>query len=122
MGKVSDEVKEQEYAECDVFVSPSLYESFGIIFIEAMRYAKPVIGCKAGGMQEVIADGETGLLCKPGDAADFERCLDRLLSDATLREKMGKAGLERLSQKFTETAMCKRCEEIYRDMLQNRRI
>ena len=116
-GKISDEQKEQEFADCDVFVSPSLYESFGIIFIETMRYAKPVIGCKAGGMQEVIADGETGLLCQPGDADSFRECLDRLLSDAALRRKLGEAGLARLNEMFSEETMCRRCEEIYREMI-----
>ena len=117
LGKISDEQKEQEFADCDVFVSPSLYESFGIIFIEAMRYAKPVIGCKTGGMQEVIADGETGLLCRPGDADSFRECLDRLLSDAALRRKLGEAGLARLNEMFSEETMCRRCEEIYREMI-----
>lgn len=81
-----------------------------------MRYAKPVIGCRAGGMQEIIADGETGLLCRPGDASDFEQCLDQLLSNADIREKMGTAGLARLQEYFSETAMCQKCESIYREM------
>ena len=117
MGKVSDEVKEQEFADCDVFVSPSLYESFGIIFIEAMRYAKPVIGCRVGGMQEVIADEQTGLLCQPGDAQSFQACLDRLLADEALRRKLGSAGRERLLAMFTEEKTCEGSEAIYREMI-----
>lgn len=116
MGKISDSKKEQEYADCDIFISPSLYESFGIIFIEAMRYAKPVIGCRVGGMQEVIVDGETGLLCQPGDVVDFERCLDKMLRDVHLRERMGNAGRVRLYEFFSESVMCQRCESIYREM------
>lgn len=119
LGKISDEQKEQEFADCDVFVSPSLYESFGIIFIEAMRYAKPVIGCKVGGMQEVIADNETGLLCQPNDADSFCECLDKLLADESLRKKMGKSGQKRLIEMFSEDTMCRQCEEIYREIINN---
>lgn len=119
LGKISDQDKEQEFADCDVFVSPSLYESFGIIFIEAMRYAKPVIGCNVGGMKEVISNGETGLLCEPGNAESFATCLDKLLRDASLRYTMGRAGLERLNRMFTEETMCDGALEIYREMIEN---
>ncbi len=121
MGKISEEQKEQEYADCDVFVSPSLYESFGIIFVEAMRHGKPVIGCNAGGMREVIEDGVTGLLCEPEDPVSFEKCLDRLLSDAKLRASMGKAGLERMHRMFTDAVMCEQCEKIYRETMRGYR-
>ena len=118
LGKISDEEKEQEFADCDVFVSPSLYESFGIIFIEAMRYAKPVIGCNVGGMKEVISNGETGFLCEPGSAESFATCLDKLLKDASLRHTMGQAGLERLNRMFTEETMCDGALEIYQEMIE----
>ena len=121
MGRISEEEKEQEFADCDIFVSPSLYESFGIIFIEAMRYGKPVIGCRSGGMPEVIGDGEAGLLCEPGDASDFERCLDILLADAVLREKLGEQGRQRQRRLFSEESMCRGSVEIYRKMIQNGR-
>lgn len=48
LGQVNNDIKNQEYADCDIFLAPSLYESFGIILIEAMSAAKPVIGCKIG--------------------------------------------------------------------------
>ena len=118
LGKISDEEKEQEFADCDVFVSPSLYESFGIIFIEAMRYAKPVIGCHVGGMKEVVANGETGLLCEPGNAQSFADCLERLIKDEMLRHMMGQAGLERLHRMFTEETMCEGALKIYREMIE----
>jgi glycosyltransferase involved in cell wall biosynthesis len=64
-GEVSDERLQQLYQDCDLFVAPSLYESFGLVYLEAMNYAKPVIGCSAGGVPEVIADGVTGRLVPP---------------------------------------------------------
>lgn len=117
LGKITDEEKEQEFADCDVFVSPSLYESFGIIFLEAMRYGKPVIGCKIGGMQEVISENETGLLSIPNDSNSFASCLDRLLADTSLRKKMGKAGRRRYEEMFTDKKMSIDCEKIYRRII-----
>ena len=117
LGKISDDGREQEFADCDIFVSPSLYESFGIIFIEAMRYGKPVIGGKVGGMQEIIVDGETGLLSVPGDTQSFQGCLDRLLQDASLRERMGEAGRKRLETVFTDQIMCEESIRIYREVI-----
>jgi glycosyltransferase involved in cell wall biosynthesis len=54
-GKLSDEEKNYLYSQCDVLVAPSRYESFGLIFLEAMRYGKPTIGTDVGGVPEVVA-------------------------------------------------------------------
>ena len=54
------------YRACDIFVAPSQFKSFGLILLEAMMFAKPVIGCRAGGMVEVVEHGEFGLLAEPG--------------------------------------------------------
>ena len=70
-GEVENEILRSFYANCDLFVSPSRYESFGLVFVEAMMYAKPVVGCSVGGMIDVIADGETGLLATPENANPY---------------------------------------------------
>lgn len=93
------------YKSCDVFVAPSRYESFGIVFVEAMMFAKPVIGCRAGGMLEIIVDGETGLLAEPGDAASLRDTLTRLIFDADLRARMGRAGRLRYETQFEKVRM-----------------
>ena len=64
-GRVSETQLEELYRQCDVFVAPSRYESFGLIYLEAMRHAKPVVACDAGGIPEVVTDGVTGLLAPP---------------------------------------------------------
>lgn len=117
LGKVSDEVKEQEFADCDLFISPSLYESFGIIFIEAMRHSKPVIGCNVGGMKEVIANEETGLLCEPADAESLKRCIEKMLDNQGLRLKMGQAGKDRFEKMFCEDVMCDGAVKIYEQII-----
>jgi glycosyltransferase involved in cell wall biosynthesis/GT2 family glycosyltransferase len=116
-GEVSDEKLEAYLAQCDIFVAPSRYESFGLVFLEAMMFGKPVIGCRAGGMAEVIEEGVTGLLAEPGDTTSLESALEVLLSDAGKREAFGKAGRERYLQHYTREKLTDRTLEFYRQVL-----
>src|SRR5262249_33699930 len=65
-GRVEEHELREFYRDCDIFVAPSRYESFGLVFLEALMFGKPVIGCDAGGGPEVVTDGETGYLVAPG--------------------------------------------------------
>ena len=67
LGRVSEGEKNALIGHCDIFAAPSLYESFGIVFLEAMRLGKPVIGSRVGGIPEIVLEGETGLLVPPLD-------------------------------------------------------
>jgi glycosyltransferase involved in cell wall biosynthesis len=80
------------YEAADVFVMPSRQEGFGIVFLEAMAAAKPVVGAACGGATEVISDGETGYLVNYGDVPALESRLAALLGDDGLRRQMGEAG------------------------------
>ncbi len=104
-GEVDDTALRGFYAACDIFAAPSRFESFGLIFVEAMMFARPTIGCRAGGMPEVIAEGETGLLAEPGDVASLQHCLASLLADPALRARLGEAGRRRYEQYFTPERM-----------------
>ncbi len=118
-GAVSEEALQQHYHQCDLFVAPSLYESFGLIYLEAMNYGKPVIGCMAGGIPEVVEHGVTGLLVEPeAPAALAEAMLTLLLSPQKLYE-MGVAGRQRLVQKFTHIEMARQFTAVYRQMIRN---
>jgi phosphatidylinositol alpha-1,6-mannosyltransferase len=75
-------------------------ESFGMVFIEANATAKPVIGGRSGGTAQSIAEGETGLLCDPGNASQAAAQLLLLLRNSDLRARMGNAGLARARQNF----------------------
>ncbi len=96
------------YRECGVFVLPSGQEGFGIVFLEAMRFARPCIGGAAGGTPEVVADGETGLLVPFGDVDALAAAIDRLLSDPKTAQRMGEAGRRRLEEQFTFTRLKER--------------
>lgn len=121
LGQVSNDMKDQEYADCDIFLAPSLYESFGIILIEAMSAAKPVIGCKIGGMQEIIEDEVTGYTIEPENAKQLYEKLVALVENEALRHKMGKNGWNRFQKMFSKKAMVENTLKIYREAVQKRK-
>jgi phosphatidyl-myo-inositol dimannoside synthase len=100
-GRVSDELLAAFYQACDVFVLPSTREGFGIVLLEAMYYAKPCVGVRAGAIPEVIDDKTTGLLTEPGDPGALAKALVRLLTSDRLRDAMGRAGRERFEAEFS---------------------
>lgn len=104
-GEVSEEALRGFYRGCDIFVAPSRFESFGLILLEAMMFAKPVVCCRAGGMPEVVIEGETGLLAEPGDPVSLEQCLARLIDDPGLRQRLGTAGRRRYEARFMPERM-----------------
>lgn len=116
-GYVSDEDLAKLYEDCDIFVAPSRYESFGIIFIEAMAHAKPVVGTNVGGIPEIIDDGKNGLLFKNEDVQDLTQKLEKLLNDEQLRHKMGQASLRILQDKFSADGMGDKFEKFILDVI-----
>jgi len=108
------------YAACDIFVAPSLYESFGQIYLEAAAYGKPAIGCRVGGIPEVVLDEETGILVPPGDAVSLADAILRLLNDDELAKRLGDAGRRRYLESFTLEAMARRSLEVYRRVARRR--
>jgi glycosyltransferase involved in cell wall biosynthesis len=100
-GHVSREALAGFYAACDIFVLPSDKEGFGIVYLEAMAAGKPVVAARAGGVPEVVVDGETGLLVEHGNKQALIDALGGLLADADRRRCLGAAGLRRLQQHFS---------------------
>jgi glycosyltransferase involved in cell wall biosynthesis len=90
LGFASEDVKHAELARAWVLALPSLKEGWGLVVLEAAGYAVPSVGYRnAGGVAESVVDGVTGLLAD--DQPGFTQALDRLLTDARLRRKLGYA-------------------------------
>ncbi|HEV2499369.1 MAG TPA: glycosyltransferase [Terriglobia bacterium] len=121
-GAVTDKELESLLAQCDIFVAPSRYESFGLVFLEAMMFGKPVVGCRAGGMGEVIEEGFTGLLSEPGDAETLRAALDTLISDAQKRQAFGKAGRARFLAHFTRDKLIDRTLDFYQQVIRSSKL
>jgi glycosyltransferase involved in cell wall biosynthesis len=100
-GAVSDEELIDLYKGCDVFLMPSRQEGFGIVFLEAMAFKKPVIGGNHGGTPEVVLHKETGFLVEHGDVDDLARRIATLLDDPELCQRMGEAGRRRVEENYT---------------------
>lgn len=117
LGYVESRELESYFMRCDIFVAPSLYESAGFIYLEAMSYAKPVIGCKVGGVLELVKDQETGLLVPPEDPAALAKAIVILLKDNNRRSEMGMAARKHVELNFTREIMAKNTLNAYMDVL-----
>lgn len=84
-----------------IYVQPSFAEGFGLAALDAMAAGLPVVAGKAGGLPEVVVDGETGFLVTPGDSATLAARIEELIGDPALARRMGDAGRERVARHFT---------------------
>jgi glycosyltransferase involved in cell wall biosynthesis len=107
-------------AACDVFVLPSTAETFGIVLLEAMSLAKPVIACRTGGPTEIILDHESGLLVPPSDPLNLAAAIVRLLDDDALRQRLSLSGLERFRLHFTTRRMIDDVLQVYHAVIAQR--
>jgi glycogen(starch) synthase len=105
---------------CAFFVLPSRQEPLGIVNLEAMAAGKAVIASRTGGVPEIVADRETGLLLPPGDAGALAKGLRGLAEDDALRERLGAAGRVRV-RRFTWEAVASSYRKIYETALDGRR-
>ncbi len=97
------------YNNADIFVFPSLLESYGMVLLEAMSSGLPVVAFNNSAMPYTIKDGINGLLCKNKDVGDFAYNLEKLLKDDNLYKKLSNGAL----QTFTHT---KKMTDMYHDI------
>lgn len=99
--------------ESAIVVVPSLGEGFGMVALEAMERARPVIASAVGGLPEIVADGETGLVVPPADAEALADAMVVLGGDLGRAASMGAAGRERALTEFTPERCVLRIEALY---------
>jgi starch synthase len=117
----------QIISHASVFVCPSIYEPFGLINVEAMACAVPVVASAVGGVPEIVVDGETGFLVPfvpsgdafgtPAEPEAFSAAIadrvNKLLSAPTLGRAFGAAGRERVLAQFTWKAVARQTVDVY---------
>lgn len=104
-------------AGLDVFVMPSLWEGFGLVLLEAMAQALPIVGSNVSAIPEIVAHGETGLLVPPRDPDALADALRTLLRDPALMRHLGMLGEDRLEQMFGAEAMIDATAALYHEVL-----
>ena len=108
-------------ADLDVYVMPSTEpEPFGLVVLEAMAAALPVVGFGHGGVCEIVEPDVTGVLVSPGDTAALAAAIGALLDDAPRARAMGVAGRDRLDRLFTHRAYIDRFQALYRELASSR--
>ena len=107
----------QLLSHATVFVCPSLYEPLGIVNLEAMACGTAVVGTRVGGIPEVVADGETGLLVLPDDPAALAAALNTLILDPARATAMGAAGRKRAAAEFGWDAIAAQTVQLYQDLV-----
>jgi N-acetyl-alpha-D-glucosaminyl L-malate synthase BshA len=104
-------------ASADLFLLPSHSESFGLSALEALASGVPVIGTNAGGMPEVVRNGETGVLCEVGDIDGMSRAAVELLTDKKKWQAMSDFGARDARERFSLDAVVTQYEHLYETSL-----
>lgn len=118
-GWISDNELTDQYQRCSFFVLPAIYdkhgdtEGLGVVMIEAMSFAKPVIASKAGGITDVVEHGVNGLLVPPGDVSALAQAIQTLAGNTKLRMEMGKRAKKSIDERFNWDRIVKRLISLY---------
>ncbi|NQU76747.1 MAG: glycosyltransferase [Planctomycetes bacterium] len=97
----------------DILCQPSRWEGFCLAAAEAMAASLPVVASNVPGLNEVVTDGQTGILCKSGSTAQFAAALIRLAEDPTLRLRLGQTGRRHAMERFDVDQFVARHAELY---------
>jgi glycosyltransferase involved in cell wall biosynthesis len=116
-GRVPHEQVIRYLHEMDIFVVPSLQESFGVAAVEAAAAGLPVVASSVGGLPEVVVDGETGFLVPPADIEALRRRLSQLITDPALRQRMGQAGRAFVKAHYDWQVNATQMERLYQSLV-----
>ena len=100
-----------------LLVHPALMEGLGVSLLQAAAAGVPIIASRVGGIPETIDDGVTGILTPPGDGPALGQAIRALLADPSRRERLGRAGAERVRSEFGVDAMVEGNLRVYRELL-----
>lgn len=105
---------------CDLFVQPSLEEGFGLVFVEAGACQKAVVATAVGGIKDIVVNGETGFLVKPGEVGPLEKAVISLLDDPEMAQRFGAAGLDRVRKNFSLRNMSTKYHALFSAILEGK--
>jgi glycosyltransferase involved in cell wall biosynthesis len=101
-GRVGNDVLNDLYIKSDIFILPSLYEGFGLVVLEAMKYGLPVIASKVTYLPELVKDMENGILVPPKNVSKLAYAIDTLCGKPEMRKEMGVKSLKLARHAYTK--------------------
>ncbi|HEV3203119.1 MAG TPA: glycosyltransferase family 4 protein, partial [Gemmataceae bacterium] len=121
LGVLDAREKQNFFAGIDLFALPSRSDSFGLVLLEAWANGLPNIAYRAGGIADVVRDGQDGLLVPCGNINALVEGLTRLLADSELRTRLGQAGKERLPRDFRWEDKLQKVRDVYERLVRIRK-
>ena len=118
LGALSDDEKFDCYRRCAVFALPSQREGFGIVFLEANAFGKPVVGGRVGGVPDAVVHGETGLLVDPRSDSEVAEAIIRLLKNPDEARRLGDNGRRRVENELTWKQSARKFRSVIRGVLE----
>lgn len=116
-GKLSDSEVDQCFRQATLFVAPSRFESFGLVYVEAMMFGLPSIGCKVGGIPEVFGDSNCGVLVSPDAPEELATAIIDVLRDKQMLETRAALARQTYVRRFTPNRMAAELVTMYRALL-----
>jgi glycosyltransferase involved in cell wall biosynthesis len=116
-GWMEHEAASRMMAVCDVITVPSRWEGFGLVTLEAMSWARPIIASRTSSLPEIVIDGETGRLVPPENAVALADAISELLTDKAHAESLGEAGYRRLVEHFSVDQMVCATLGVYHELI-----
>jgi glycosyltransferase involved in cell wall biosynthesis len=114
---VDEETKKDALDACDIFVMSSRVESFGIVYLEAWLYEKPVVGAFAGAVPEIVADGKDGLLVPFADVHMLSESIQMLLTMPEIGRALGRNGRQKVLDRYTWEKSREKIQTLYDEVM-----
>jgi glycosyltransferase involved in cell wall biosynthesis len=106
-------------SQTDIFLIPSLWENCPYSCLEAMAAGRAIVSSDQGGMPELIRDGENGLLARSEKPKAFITCLEKLIEDRPLRERLGRAARKTIENSYNDVAIAQMSSDYYTECISN---
>jgi glycosyltransferase involved in cell wall biosynthesis len=119
LDNIDESLKSDILTGCDIFATPSGFESFGITILEAWKHKRPVVACRIPATMKLIKEYETGLLVDYRNARELAEALKELIADPQLRKTIGQKGYQRLIKKYSRKVVGKQYHTFYQEVLDN---